>query len=320
MTANKSKRPATRAGVPRKVLLQTAGWKRLAVEGPGDEEVEVAPEDEGGFWARDLGPKQIARNESTSRAALTRVPGIAGFALTNRRPKPLTGLLEGAYAARERAWYVRTAGGLARAHLRRCQRRGIQVRAFALTVTPYRWMIEPDRLDPRYIRDLLSKWRKQTQRWAKALPPNSFVTGLIEVSLNYDEKYGFYHWAFHLHLLVHVTCSSKLLGKAAIRRAFPVKANEALGATSPFRCTEITLARGGQQGWLRYLSKGLQVHAVHRRWVGYNEDKGTRRSSVKRSLRTRELAPWAAVALDLKASDLMIWVGYRRYGDEVVRL
>ena len=268
------------------------------------------------YWARDTSPGQIARNERNSRKALSYVPGYHSFAAAQRSPRPLEGLLEPHSAAQERVWYVRETRHLARAHRRTSAQRGIQIRRYAVTVNPYRWMVETDRLHTDLIGEMLPKWRKEAQRWARKLGNDALVLGMIEASLNFDEKYGLSHWAFHLHLLVHVPCRSEHHGEALIKRAFPVKRNEALGAVSVFDCVPIS-PPGEARGWLRYLSKGLQVHAVQRRWVGYDEDRRERKWSQKRPLTTQELAPWAALVSHLKPEDLMIWVGWQRYGNRL---
>lgn len=293
-------------------LLQARSGKRTE---PGDGRTQMGSMY---YWRRDISPQQIAQNERDAWAALKHVPSHQRLASMQRRPHALPGLLEPRGAAEQRVWYVRTTRHLARAHRRRSVSRGIAIGRYAVTVTPYRWMIETDRLHADLISDLLPKWRKQTQRWAKRLGKDALVLGMIEASLNLDEKYGLSHWAFHLHLLVHVPCRSEHHGKELIKKAFPVKKREALGAVAVFDCTPISLP-GEARGWLRYLSKGLQVHAVQRRWVGYDEERKERKWAQHRPLTTRELAPWAALATELKAEDLMIWVGHQRYGDRVAK-
>ena len=268
-------------------------------------------------WLDDMSAKQLAGDEAIARAALARVPGMSDYAAKRRRPKPLPGLLNPVYAAQERQWYVKIVRHLIRKHHRECNAKGLRQREFAVTVVPWRWMVEPDRLDPETIRKVLRARRRQAQKWASRLARGSLVVGMIEASLNWDEKYGLFYWAFHLHLLVRVTCSSDRQGRSMIKKAFPVKPNELVGVVQPFHCVTTKEERGGARGWIRYLSKGLQVHIVDRRSVGYDPQTDKRLPARHSKLTEQELPPWAALIAELKSDDLMIWVGCRRYGSRV---
>lgn len=266
-------------------------------------------------WLDDISAKQLAHNEATARAALGRVPGMSEYAVRRPLPKILPGLLNPIYAAEERQWYVETVRHLVRSHQRDCRSRGLRQREFAVTAVPYRWLIEPDRMpDIDGMKALLSRWKRLTQRWASRLPQDSLTVGMIEASLNYDEKWGRFSWAFHLHLLVRVTCSSDRQGRAAIAKAVPVKRNDAVGVTHPLHCVPTKETSGGARGWIRYLSKGLQLHIVYRRSVGYDEQTGKRLAARHSKLTSEELAPWAALIAELKGDDLMVCEGEVQVG------
>ena len=268
-------------------------------------------------WRYDIGERVVA-NQRIAREAYSRVTCHADYLDPRRRLDPLPKLLDQRYAARERHWVVPQAHRIYRHHRRAARARGVRLRSYATTVTPPRWLVPVEGFDPAAVAAAFAKWRKQAQRWARALPAESFVCGAIDVALVHDQQYDLRYWAFHLHLLILVPARTRRQGRDLIRRAFPIKARERMGVLRPVVSKRLVTWKGGARGWLRYATKSLQIHAVSRRTVPYDAATGKRLEARKGHLSFQELAPWADVLSRVRADDLMVWVGYRRRGQQVV--
>ena len=267
-------------------------------------------------WLYDHGPR-VPLNQAFARQGLELITVHRRAVSEYRTAKPLPGLLDQFYAAGEHIWYRWHARHVAFHHARALQRLGIRYRRFGAVVVPHRWFVPEAEFDAAKIAAKLPLWRDQAQRWARRLPTGSLCIGMIEADLLDDQKTGTRGWAFHLTLLIYVPCRNVAHGRRIIRKAFPLKAREALGIPRPVVSRVIRFARGGPRGWSRYAGKALQIHGVHRRYVPYDAITGRRGRAQAQHLSYRELAQWADLLRRISADDFMVWSGYTRRGDDV---
>ena len=164
----------------------------------------------------------------------------------------------------------------------------------------------------------LTKLRRKMQRYAKALPPGNFFGGMLEADYVVDQCAGVDHWQWHGHFMVVVPCSNSKEGKLLIRKACPVQADQRRGIYRPVLAQQVHRHLGGLRGAIEYGSKALQIHGVHRKVVTLNASTGLRGRARAQPLSLDELATWAGFASGIKADSLMVWAGYRRYGDHLV--
>ena len=90
-------------------------------------------------------------------------------------PGPLTGVLDQEKAIEARLWFERVSTRAARRHERRLRRAGVPYQTLTLAVILPSGIMAPHRLSKTY----LAKLRKAMQRYARALPANSFFAGML---------------------------------------------------------------------------------------------------------------------------------------------
>lgn len=253
-------------------------------------------------------PALLKRLEGEARFAFEAHCNAKGARLPSRR-HPMPGLLNQRYAAEERRWRSEAAEK-AHGDVRRSLRRtGQRVWRLAVTLQNADWVVETAEMTPQFF----AKLRKRVARAAKRIAAPNLVTGFVDVSYNVDKVIGLARWGVHVHLTVTITARSPESAKRRVRRAFPYRKALAMGIRRPVvqrRCYD-------QSGWEKYIDKGLNIDGVRQRVTRRDRDTGEILESGKPHLTQRLRAEWAGVLAQLKGNDLMIWVGYRRYGSRL---
>ena len=228
-------------------------------------------------------------------------------------PGPLTGILDQDASIEARLWFEQEVMRLARRHRRRVARQRKRFHVFFLTVVTAAGVFAPGRLKDTD----LDKLRKVMQRYARALPEGSFFGGMLEPDYVIDHIAGVKHWQWHGHFIVVMPWPGRRAAAAKrVHEAFPTKANTYLGIYRPVEAENVRIRRGGMRGVAKYASKALQVHGLHRKVVTVDTQTGKRRTA-KYHLQPKQLAEWADFASGITADSLMVWSGYRRYGDRL---
>lgn len=263
----------------------------------------------GGIPEDDYAPGRLARNRLLAEQAFADHQRTSRTARCTRLPP--SGLLDQDAAADARRWYNRALERLVRRHRRRLRRRGI--RAFTIFLT----VVTPSGAYATLGQSDLDKLRAKFQRYARSLPANSFFAGMLEADYIIDSWRKVDLWQWHGHFIVVVPSATRAAAKQIVREAFPVRRDPALGVLAPVRMKIVTRKDGGLEGAIRYTSKGLQIHAVHRKWIGVNPATGRRAKAQKQALTRGQRAIWAGLAFTVRPEQLMVWSGYRRYGDHL---
>jgi hypothetical protein len=229
-------------------------------------------------------------------------------------PGQLPGMLDQHRAVEERWWRPITASNLRRRH--RIAMKAARQRTIVYTATFAKpeWIIPT--LDPVVVKPLLVKIRKYVQRQAKRLPFNFVVTGDIDFCPLRDVPSGVEGWAFHVHLTIQVAVSPMSPGKKAIEAAFPYKSDAARGVSR----ASVVVEAYDPIGFDRYQDKIYQFGAMRQRIVRVHSVLGERVWAQKVPLTFRQQVELAGLMAVISHSDLMIWVGYRRYGDRLLKI
>lgn len=156
--------------------------------------------------------------------------------------------------------------------------------------------------------------RKIVARQAKRLRFPYIVTGVVDVCPLRDRLSGTAGWAFHVHLTIQPAAPSFEEGREAIRQAFPYKSDSDRGVP---RGRMVKVAHD-VHGLDRYQDKLFQYGGVKQRVVRIDAWSGRRRRAIKVKLRVPQAVEIAEFFAQIRADDLMIWVGHRRYGDRLV--
>jgi hypothetical protein len=220
------------------------------------------------------------------------------------------GMLDQKLAAAERRWRYKKCRQVRAAQ--RFPAPGPKIRGFtyAVTLVKASW-IRPD-LDPAII----VKVRKEVQRQAKRISMDAVVTGMIDICPLDDRKSGVRGWSHHVHLTVRVVTPNYDAGKQAIKKAFPFREDDAGGVPRPIDIRHAYYPRG----WDHYSDKLLQWGGIRQRVVRVDPATGRRQKASKPPLTVQQSAEWAVFISKIQPSDLMIWVGYRRYGNRLVKI
>jgi hypothetical protein len=264
---------------------------------------------------QDFELERLSTNLKLAREALARSRGLMGPTGRYRDPGPLTGILDQDAAIEARLWFERVSMRAARRHERRLRRAGVRYQSLFLTVILPSGAVAPHRLKETD----LAKLRKAMQRYARALPADSFFAGMLEVDYLIDQCAGVEHWQWHGHFIVVVPCRGLRAARKLVRKAFPVRRDPARGVYRPVRIRQIRSSLGGLQGVVEYAGKALQLHGVHRKVVTPNAKTGRRGKAQKQHLTPEQLALWVEFAAGITADSLTVWSGYRRYGDRLVK-
>lgn len=235
---------------------------------------------------------------------------LFGVQVSRGTPWSPPGLLDQHHGADNRGWRLVQAS-----RLRRGQRVELGLsrdayQVYAVTLARPEWILAS--LDPA----ILAKIRKEVQRQTKRLPFPYVVTGVIDVCPLRDVLSGTEGWAFHVHLTVQLVVPSFKEGIDAIRRAYPYKSKSDRGVPRG----RVVKCAFDVRGWDRYQDKLFQYGGVKLRIVRIDSWSGKRRRAIKVRLLVPQQAELAIFFAKIRADDLMIWAGHRRYGDRVVRI
>lgn len=231
-----------------------------------------------------------------------------GAVVSRWNPWQPPGLLDQHHGARMRAWRLREALRLRRAQRRKMKLRQGDYHKYAVTLARPEWI--RNELDPA----ILPKIRKEVQRQTKRLEFPYVVTGIIDVCPIRDVLSGTEGWAFHLHLTIQLAVSDFATGKEAIRKAYPYKNNSDRGVPRG----KVVKRAFDVRGWDGYQDKLFQYGGVKLRVVRVDSWSGKRRRAVKKRLLVPQKVELVMFFAQIRADDLMIWVGHRRYGDRIV--
>ena len=232
-----------------------------------------------------------------------------------RDPGPLTGILDQDVAIEARLWFERQTLRAAYRHERQPRPEGKWWHSFFLTVVLPSGIVAPGQL---HTTDLI-KLRKVLQRYARSLPKGSFSGGMLEADYIVDHCAGVQQWQGNGHFFGVVPGRGPGRGRPLVLKAFPVQADPARGVYRPVKMKSVRISLGGLRGAAAYTSKALQIHAVHRKVITQNAKTGRRGRAQKQHLLSEQLAEWAAFAATIEADSLMVWSGYRRYGDRLIQ-
>ena len=260
----------------------------------------------------DLTPAKLAENRERALQAFSRFRAPGDH--RRRTLAPLTGLLDQDRSVEAGLWWERALIRALWKHRRRLRRGGADFQLLMLTVVSPSGSVGFDGLQDFD----LDKLRKKMQPYAKALPPGSFFAGMLEADWVIDRCAAIEHWIWHGHFIVLVPAADSKQARELVHKAFPVKADPSLGILRPVLAKVIRRRRGGLVGAVRYMGKALQIHGVHRKVITLNAKTGKRGSPQKQHLSPAELARWAGFAVGVEPDRLLVWSGYRRYGDHLV--
>ena len=180
-------------------------------------------------------------------------------------------------------------------------------RIYAATFAKAEWIV------PALSQTKLPVIRKQIQRQAKRLSTGYIVTGVIDVCWFRDDIAGVRGWSFHVHLTIQLPGTDEPLHIVEIQNAFPYRSAPAAGVS---RASEIVRAYD-PQGWDHYQDKLFQLTGIRQRITRPDPFGGKRLKTHKPPLTRQQQSEVARFFRQVRASDLMIWVGYRRYGNQV---
>lgn len=182
-------------------------------------------------------------------------------------------------------------------------------RSYAATFAKPEWIVPV--LDPKVLPDI----RKQVQRQAKRLAPGHVVTGVIDFCWFRDDVVEVQGWAFHVHLTIQLVGAEKDPHLRTIKKAFPYKKAPERGVAK----ARVVVAAYDAPGWDHYQDKVFQAGAIRQRIV--RQDLFGGRCKTHKPPQTKEQQLEVARFFQkIRASDLMIWVGHRRYGHQLRRM
>lgn len=187
--------------------------------------------------------------------------------------------------------------------------RWTEFRSYAATFARPEWIVPA--LDPKMLPEI----RKQVQRQAKRLLPGHVVTGVIDFCWFRDDVVDAHGWAFHVHLTIQLVGTEKSAHLRSIKKAFPYKKVPERGVAK----ARVVVRAHDAHGWDHYQDKVFQAGAIRQRIVRQDLFGGRCRTHKPPQAKEQQLEV-ARFFQNIRASDLMIWVGHRRYGHQVRRM